>query len=175
MALSIGSRGQQVRDLQTRLRAQGLYSGRPDGIYGPRTQQGVRQFQQREGLPQTGQADQTTFQRLQAARNRDAFEPASTGPQAARRREGPAGGLQGLINFARSRGFTVTSTTGGRHNPGSAHYRGRAIDVRTRDKTPQQVEQFIRDARAAGYRVRDERRRPAGQRVWSGPHLHLEF
>lgn len=175
MTLAIGSRGQQVRDLQTRLRAQGLYRGAPDGIYGPNTRNAVLQFQRANGLTPDGKAGPQTFQRLQAARNSDSFEPA-TGPQAARRREtGGQRSLQGLINFARSRGFTVTSTTGGRHNPGSAHGRGRAIDVRTRDKTPQQVERFMREARAAGYRVLDERRRPPGQRVWSGPHLHLEF
>lgn len=81
---------------------------------------------------------------------------------------------RGLSQFAREHNFTVTSTTGGNHNHGSAHYQGRAVDVRTRDKTPQQVERFINDARNAGIHVRDERVRPQGQRVWSGPHLHLE-
>jgi hypothetical protein len=31
--------------------------------------------------------------------------------------------------LARDMGLTITSTTGGRHTPGSYHYRGRAIDV----------------------------------------------
>src|SRR5262249_1057756 len=81
---------------------------------------------------------------------------------------------RGLSRFAQQRGFTVTSTTGGSHNTGSAHYQGRAIDVRTRDKTPAQVERFIRAAQTAHIQVRDERVQPAGQRVWSGPHLHLQ-
>lgn len=80
-----------------------------------------------------------------------------------------------LAKFARDRGFTVTSTNGGRHNKGSAHYEGRAVDVRTRDKSPAQVDKLIREARAAGFKVHDERRRPPGQRVWSGPHIHLEI
>lgn len=84
---------------------------------------------------------------------------------------GPASGLEG---FASSHGFTVTSTTGGRHNPGSLHPRGLAADVRTKDKTAEEVEAFMEKARAAGYRVRDERTRPAGQAEWDGEHVHLE-
>lgn len=80
-----------------------------------------------------------------------------------------------LKRFAETHGFTVTSTTGGKHNVGSKHYRGLAIDVRTRDKTNAQVEKFIAAAKAAGIKVRDERVRPAGQKVWGGAHLHLEI
>ncbi len=79
-----------------------------------------------------------------------------------------------LSVFASEHGFTVTSTTGGTHNPGSAHYQGRAIDVRTRDKSDAEVEAFIAEARRRGIHVRDERTRPPGQQEWSGPHLHLE-
>jgi len=80
-----------------------------------------------------------------------------------------------LVRFAKGHGFTVTSTTGGKHNPGSAHYQGRAIDVRTRDKTDAQVDEFIRSCHANRIGVRDERKRPPRQKVWSGPHLHLEL
>lgn len=82
---------------------------------------------------------------------------------------------QDLSKFAQDKGFTVTSTTGGKHNVGSKHGKGLAIDVRTRDKTPQQVAEFIKQARAAGIWVKDERTHPPGQKVWSGPHLHLEI
>lgn len=62
------------------------------------------------------------------------------------------------------------------HNPGSEHYKGLAIDVRTRNKTPQQIDAFIRAALKAGYGVVDERRKPADPtRVHTGPHLHLEI
>jgi hypothetical protein len=80
-----------------------------------------------------------------------------------------------LYFFAISWGFDVTSTTGGAHNPGSVHSLGRAVDVRTRDRTDAQVDAFIDAARSSGIRVRDERTRPAGQRVWSGPHVHLSL
>lgn len=80
-----------------------------------------------------------------------------------------------LIKFAEAEGFTVTSTNGGKHNVGSKHYRGLAIDVRTRDKTESQIAAFITKAKKRGIIVRDERRKPIGQKVWSGAHLHLEI
>jgi hypothetical protein len=79
-----------------------------------------------------------------------------------------------MERFAQEQGYGVTATTGGQHNVGSAHYEGRAVDVRTRDHTPAQVEEFMREARARGFSVRDERQRPRGQAVWSGPHVHLQ-
>lgn len=77
--------------------------------------------------------------------------------------------------FAESAGFTVTSTTGGKHNRGSKHALGLAIDVRTRDKSDAQIERLMRQCAALGVRVRDERIKPNGQKVWSGSHLHLEI
>jgi hypothetical protein len=79
-----------------------------------------------------------------------------------------------LTGFASQHGFDVTSTTGGQHNVGSKHYQGKAIDVRTRNKSPEEIANFIAKAEQQGYKVMDERQRPAGQAVWSGPHLHLE-
>lgn len=81
---------------------------------------------------------------------------------------------KGMVRLAHKHGLTVTSTTGGRHNRGSLHGRGRAIDVRTRGVSSARLNAFIRDARKHGYQVIDERRRPPGQKVWSGPHLHLQ-
>jgi hypothetical protein len=39
--------------------------------------------------------------------------------------------------------------------------------------SPEEIQEFIDAAQRAGISVRDERTRPAGQRVWDGPHLHL--
>ena len=50
--------------LQQRLRSLGYYTGSADGYYGSRTQQAVRNFQKRNGLPVTGNADPTTQARL---------------------------------------------------------------------------------------------------------------
>lgn len=80
-----------------------------------------------------------------------------------------------LAEFASTEGFTVTSTTGGKHNAHSKHFRGLAIDVRTRGKTDAQISAFITKAKNQGIIVRDERCKPAGQKIWSGAHLHLEI
>ena len=80
-----------------------------------------------------------------------------------------------LKYFAEACGFFVTSTNSGSHNKGSKHYLGLAIDVRTRDKTNEQIEWFLRKCAALGVVVRDERFKPKGQKVWSGAHLHLEI
>jgi len=80
-----------------------------------------------------------------------------------------------LVKLAEDNGFHVTSTNGGSHNRGSKHFLGLAIDVRTRDKTARQITDFMNLVRNQGLRVLDERTRPPGQRVWGGPHLHIEI
>ncbi|MER6075826.1 L,D-transpeptidase family protein [Streptomyces sp. NPDC001817] len=59
-----GDSGPGVRELQARLRqAAWLFDG-PSGSYGPLTEQAVRGFQGKHGLPRTGQTDTVTWQRL---------------------------------------------------------------------------------------------------------------
>jgi len=70
------------------------------------------------------------------------------------------------------RGFHVNSTTGGDHNAGSLHPKGRAIDVRTYDKAGGEISQLNLDLMKKGYRVRDEQTHPPGQKKWDGPHMH---
>jgi len=50
--------------------------------------------------------------------------------------------LSDAMSHARQLGLRITSTTGGRHTPGSYHYRGRAFDAAG---TPSQMRQFYRD------------------------------
>ncbi|MBR5130890.1 MAG: spore cortex-lytic enzyme [Alphaproteobacteria bacterium] len=57
----IGSRGQEVRQIQSKLRELGLYSGSIDGIYGTATQKAVRQFQKNCGLAADGIAGRKTL------------------------------------------------------------------------------------------------------------------
>lgn len=83
--------------------------------------------------------------------------------------------LPDLIAFARENKLTVGSTTGGRHNVGSRHYSGNAIDIKNSGNlTDEQVAQLSRAASTRGFLLRDERKRPPGQKVWGGPHIHLE-
>ena len=80
-----------------------------------------------------------------------------------------------LKSFAEKQGFVVTSTTGGKHNEGSLHPKGLAIDIRTQGKTEEEIQALIEAAVKQGFGVRDERTHPPGQKIWGGPHLHLSI
>jgi hypothetical protein len=54
----------EVRQIQERLQANGLYRGRIDGIDGPETRQALSQFQQNNGLQATGRLDRQTMASL---------------------------------------------------------------------------------------------------------------
>jgi len=67
--LTIGSRGDKVRQMQEQLDVIAeVYSAIPriaaDGIYGPMTQSAVREFQSIFGLPQTGEVDFSTWYKI---------------------------------------------------------------------------------------------------------------
>ncbi|MFI2643057.1 L,D-transpeptidase family protein [Streptomyces sp. NPDC018610] len=61
---SRGDSGRAVRELQARLRQIAWLSGAPTGTYGALTEQAVRGFQGKRGLPPTGRTDTVTWQRL---------------------------------------------------------------------------------------------------------------
>jgi peptidoglycan hydrolase-like protein with peptidoglycan-binding domain len=56
--------GNDVRKMQQTLRDQGHYRGDIDGVFGLRTQAGIRGFQKAENLPATGQLDSQTAGKL---------------------------------------------------------------------------------------------------------------
>jgi peptidoglycan hydrolase-like protein with peptidoglycan-binding domain len=62
--LRLGSRGPAVRLLQRLLQERGVYNGPIDGIFGPRTQRAVRQFQSQQGIMVTGVVDGRTWRAL---------------------------------------------------------------------------------------------------------------
>lgn len=49
-----GSTGSEVKQIQTKLKAWGYYTGSVDGIFGSKTYQAVRKFQQKNGLTVDG-------------------------------------------------------------------------------------------------------------------------
>lgn len=57
----LGSRGTEVRNIQTKLKALGYYSGSVDGIYGTGTQRAVKAFQKACGLTADGIAGPKTL------------------------------------------------------------------------------------------------------------------
>jgi len=56
-----GSRGDEVRQIQTKLKAWGYYNGPIDGIYGSQTTKAVKYFQQKNKLVQDGIAGSKTL------------------------------------------------------------------------------------------------------------------
>ena len=65
IALSkMGSRGTEVRNIQTRLKDWGYYSGSVDGIYGTATRNAVIKFQKKHNLTADGIAGPATLEKI---------------------------------------------------------------------------------------------------------------
>lgn len=65
LALSkYGSRGQEVTNIQSRLKAWGYYNGAVDGIYGSKTVDAVKYFQRKHGLTADGIAGPATLRKI---------------------------------------------------------------------------------------------------------------
>lgn len=59
-----GSRGNEVKTIQEKLKRWGYYNGSVDGIYGTKTVAAVKKFQQKNGLTVDGIAGQKTLQAM---------------------------------------------------------------------------------------------------------------
>ena len=59
-----GSRGEEVRQIQEKLKRWGYYKGNVDGIYGSQTQEAVRYFQRKNGLAVDGIAGPNTLKAM---------------------------------------------------------------------------------------------------------------
>ena len=57
----VGSRGDEVRQIQTKLKNWGYYTGSVDGIYGWQTEAAVKSFQKKNGLTSDGIAGKQTL------------------------------------------------------------------------------------------------------------------
>ncbi|WP_346429516.1 L,D-transpeptidase family protein [Streptomyces sp. WAC 06738] len=64
--MTVGDETGQVRELQARLRAEGVFDRSPTAYYGPVTADAVSAFQEDRGLPRTGETDVVTWERLLA-------------------------------------------------------------------------------------------------------------
>jgi N-acetylmuramoyl-L-alanine amidase len=59
-----GSRGEEVKQIQTKLKRWGYYNGSVDGIYGSKTLEAVKYFQRKNGLTVDGIAGTKTLQAM---------------------------------------------------------------------------------------------------------------
>lgn len=128
--LQNGERGNDVRELQESLNALGFRDARGaeletrSGIYGARTAEAVRGFQQANGLEQTGRADERTREAIVAQQGKPEAER-NAAPQATERSNGnlswPTPGNE-QINRAdkqgEGRGEFGTGRSGGRTHKG---------------------------------------------------------
>ncbi len=56
---------ENLKLVQARLKAEGVYAGSVDGIMGPQTEAALRRYQEKEGLPVSGAVDEATLKELQ--------------------------------------------------------------------------------------------------------------
>lgn len=110
----------QVKKIQTKVGA-GV-----DGVMGPETVRKIADFQAKNGLEVDGKVGPRTAKAI-------GVELATgTNAQGSNKQK-----LNAAMNRARAMGLTITSTTGGKHTPGSFHYQGRAFDAAGAAKTMQ--------------------------------------
>jgi peptidoglycan hydrolase-like protein with peptidoglycan-binding domain len=55
----------QIEKIQERLKAEGVDPGPVNGVMNPQTQAALRLYQEKEGLPVSGSADEATLRKLQ--------------------------------------------------------------------------------------------------------------
>ena len=60
----VGSTGEEVRQIQTKLKEYGVYSGEVDGLYGSQTKKAVIAFQKYNGLAADGIAGEQTLRKM---------------------------------------------------------------------------------------------------------------
>jgi hypothetical protein len=76
-----------IRKVQTRLQQDGDYTAQVDGIWGPRTESGVRSWQQAHSLTSNGEIDSATLQAMNISTgsqaNNQVSQPTDTGSAAA--------------------------------------------------------------------------------------------
>ena len=73
-----GADREQVRAVQQALKDKGHDPGEVDGAMGPKTEAALRDYQQKEGLKATGQADAETMAKLIAAASTPAASPSGS-------------------------------------------------------------------------------------------------
>lgn len=73
-----GSRGEEVRKIQDKLKRWGYYSGNVDGIYGTQTVEAVKKFQRKNGLKVDGIAGTNTLAKMGIQSSQNSSNNANT-------------------------------------------------------------------------------------------------
>ena len=109
----------EVKQVQQRLREEGLYRGRIDGKLGPRTKTALRSFQKKNGLPASASLDQRTMEALQgggagqgAGQGAGMTQEGSSQTNPSATQMMPQGGQQGQAGNAGAGAGNGAATTG---------------------------------------------------------------
>ena len=111
-ALQYGSKGEDVKRLQTALNGAGYNSGAVDGIYGEKTEAALKSYQQANGLGASGALDEATYNSLYGQATQQPAQAEQAAGNAAQQTEGLKGVSQGtqakLDQY--SQGYTPSDT-----------------------------------------------------------------
>ncbi|MET0401914.1 MAG: peptidoglycan-binding domain-containing protein [Cystobacter sp.] len=153
-SLRPGASGEKVRALQDKLRSAGFNPGTSDGVFGPRTERAVRDFQRAKGLEVDGIAGRRTSAALNGTQGTNGQRPTGTA----------ANGTARLNNQPNGVGMTTgTITVNGRSyqfNSGSSRLystpQGTYRVTAHRDSRSERA--FVRDGVGFSFRLEDARR-----------------
>lgn len=152
MLLKVGSRGEEVRQLQEKLNQLGFDCGKADGIFGPKTQKAVKQFQKTFLLTQDGIVGPKTFDVLQRLEKIKHFKLKEFACKHCGEIKIDINLLVKLEELRRAIGNrpiiinsgyrcpTHNRNVGGAKN--SQHMYGKAADIRVKDMSPRTLEKF---------------------------------
>lgn len=85
-----------VRSAQEALKQNGFDAGPSDGRWGPSTENAVKNFQQAQGLPQSGELDQKTLDALDVQKDQGSMNgKSSTGDKGSMSDKGRSMNIQG--------------------------------------------------------------------------------
>ncbi|MDC0712377.1 peptidoglycan-binding domain-containing protein [Stigmatella sp. ncwal1] len=153
-SLRPGARGESVRSLQDKLKASGFDPGRSDGIFGPRTERAVRDFQRSQGLQVDGIAGRRTSAALNGTDGMAGNRPGTNGVNGtARLNNQPDGrGMTTGSITVNGRSYQFNSGSGSRFSTPEGTYRV------TAHRNSRSEAAFVRDGVGFSFRMEDARR-----------------
>jgi peptidoglycan hydrolase-like protein with peptidoglycan-binding domain len=97
--LRSGSTGDGVEALQKKLLGRGINPGPIDGVFGPKTQDSLKRFQEREGLDADGIAGSKTFTALGMMEAEEAHDLSDLAEEIEAMKDDDAGDAGGATSF----------------------------------------------------------------------------
>jgi spore germination protein len=109
--LKLGSRGDDVKLLQTKLNNLNFSAGTPDGIFGPKTKTAVMAFQKASGITVDGIVGQNTYAKLNKSENKELYRVTVNG-SVVNLRNGPGTNHAVIGQVTRGKSLSVIGQSG---------------------------------------------------------------